>query len=64
MGRLGRSKSARIFRSGAAAWFVLSRIGDFKIYEVCQKSGFSREAATQFVRSVLEDPSPYEISKH
>ena len=45
------------------AWFVLSRVGDFKIYEVYQKAGFSREAATQFVRSVLENPSPYEVSK-
>ena len=24
----------------------------------------SREAATQFVRSVLGNPSPYEVSKH
>jgi hypothetical protein len=46
------------------AWFVLSRVGDFKIYDVYQKAGFSREAATQFVRSVLENPSPYEVSKH
>jgi hypothetical protein len=46
------------------AWFVLSRVGDFKIYDVYQKAGFSREAATQFVRSVLENPSPYEVYKH
>ncbi|HEY6676535.1 MAG TPA: hypothetical protein VIZ87_07085 [Terrimicrobium sp.] len=45
------------------AWFVLSRVGDFKIYEVYQKAGFQREAAKQFVRSVLDDPAPYEVPK-
>jgi hypothetical protein len=45
------------------AWFVLSRVGDFKIYEVYQKAGFQREAAKQFVRSVLDDPAPYEVAK-
>jgi hypothetical protein len=46
------------------AWFVLSRVGDFKIYEVYQKAGFHREAAKQFIRSVLDDPTPYEVAKH
>jgi len=46
------------------AWFVLSRVGDFKIYDVYQKAGFRKEAARQFVRSVLDDPSPYEAPKH
>jgi len=46
------------------AWFVLSRVGDFKIYEVYQKAGFRKEAASQFVRSVLDDPSLYEVPKH
>jgi hypothetical protein len=45
------------------AWFVLSRVGDFKIYEVYQKAGFHREAAKQFVGSVLDDPTPYEVPK-
>jgi hypothetical protein len=45
------------------AWFVLSRVGEFKIYDVYQKAGYNREAATQFVRSVLEDPAPYEVAK-
>jgi hypothetical protein len=45
------------------AWFVLSRVGDFKIYEIYQKAGFRREAAGQFVRAVFDDPSPYEVSK-
>ena len=44
-------------------WFVLSRVGDFKIYEVYQKAGFHREAVKQFVRSVLDDPAPYEVPK-
>jgi hypothetical protein len=43
------------------AWFVLSRVGDFRIYEVYQKAGFDPEAAKRFVRSVIEDPSPYEV---
>ena len=45
------------------AWFVLTRVSDFKIYEVYQKAGFSKDAAKQFVRSVLEDSSPYEVPK-
>jgi hypothetical protein len=44
------------------AWFVLSRIGDFKIYEVYQKAGFRRDAAVQLIRSVIENPAPYEGS--
>jgi hypothetical protein len=45
------------------AWFVLSRVGDFKIYEAYQKAGYSQEAAKKLVRSVLEDPTPYELAK-
>jgi hypothetical protein len=45
------------------AWFVLSRVGDFKIYEAYQKAGYSQEAAKKLVRSVLENPTPYEIAK-
>jgi len=59
---LGLKSDSR--EANKVAWFVLSRVGDFKIYEVYQKAGFSREAATQFVRSVLDNPSPYEVSKH
>jgi hypothetical protein len=44
------------------AWFVLSRVGDFKIYDVYQKAGYSRQAAKEFVRSVIENPSPYEVA--
>jgi hypothetical protein len=58
---LGLKSDSR--EANKVAWFVLSRVGDFKIYEVYQKAGFGREAATQFVRSVLENPSPYEVSK-
>lgn len=46
------------------AWFVLSRVGEFKIYDVYQKAGFRKGAAREFVRSVLDDPSPYEVPKH
>jgi hypothetical protein len=45
------------------AWFVLSRVGDFKIYEAYQKGGYSQEAAKKLVRSVLENPASYEIAK-
>src|SRR5258708_8607854 len=45
------------------AWFVPSRAGDFKIYEVYQKAGFHRESVKQSVRSVLDDPAPYEVPK-
>ena len=44
------------------AWFVLSRVGDFKIYEAYQKAGFKREAAVQFIRTVIENPAPYEVA--
>ena len=43
------------------AWFVLSRVGDFKIYEVYQKAGYSQEAAKKFVRSIIENSSLYDI---
>ena len=58
---LGLKSDSR--EANKVAWFVLSRVGDFKIYEIYQKAGFNREAATQFVRSVLENPSPYEVPK-
>src|SRR5215831_17925524 len=45
------------------AWFVLSRVGDFKIYEAYQKGGYNQESAQKLVRSVLADPTPYEIAK-
>jgi len=45
------------------AWFVLSRVGDFRIYEVYQKAGFSQESAKKFVRSVIEDSASYEVVK-
>ena len=44
------------------AWFVLSRVGDFKIYEAYQKAGFKREAAVQFIRTVIDNPPPYEVA--
>jgi hypothetical protein len=44
------------------AWFVLSRVGDFRIYDVYQKAGYSRQAAKEFVRSVIENPAPYEAA--
>lgn len=45
------------------AWFVLSRVGDFRIYDVYQKAGFDAEAAKRFVRGVIADPAPFEVQR-
>lgn len=58
---LGLAPDSR--EANKVAWFVLSRVGDFKIYDVYQRAGFRKEAARSFVRSVLDDPSPYEVPK-
>jgi hypothetical protein len=42
-------------------WFVLSRVSDFRIYEVYQKSGYKPEAAKELVLSILKDSSAYEV---
>ena len=31
-------------------------------YEAYQKAGFKREAAVQFIRTVIENPAPYEVA--
>ena len=43
------------------AWFVLSRISDFKLYKVYQDSGFSVDAVKGKILSVLKDSSAYEV---
>jgi len=43
------------------AWFVLSRISDFRLYKVYQDNGFSVDAVKAKVLSVLKDSSDYEV---
>lgn len=44
-------------------WFVLSRVSDYRIYEIYQSAGFKPDAAKDFVLSVLKDPASYEVPK-
>jgi len=44
-------------------WFVLSRVSDFRIYEVYQDAGFKLDAAKALVLSILKDSSAYEVKK-
>lgn len=44
-------------------WFVLSRVSDFRIYEVYQDAGFKLEAAKALVLEILKDSSAYEVKK-
>ena len=41
--------------------FVLSRVSDFRIYEVYQKAGFDMAAAKKFILEVIQDSSKYEV---
>jgi len=45
------------------AWFVLSRVSDYRIYEVYQQAGFKMDAAKDLVVSILKDSAPYEVPK-
>ena len=44
-------------------WFVLSRVSDYRLYEVYQDAGFSMDAAKALVLSVLRDSAAYEVRK-
>lgn len=46
------------------AMFVLSRVSDFRIYEVYQSANFNMDAAKELVLAVLKDSSAYEVSKN
>ena len=43
------------------AWFVLTRISDFKLYREYQDAGFSVDAVKGIINSVLADSSTYEV---
>ena len=51
------------YESNKLVGFVLSRVSDFRIYEVYQQSGYSMDAAKALVLAVLRDSSAYEIGK-
>ena len=48
--------------SNKLVMFVLSRVSDYRIYEVYQDAGFSMDAAKALVLSVLRDSRPYEVA--
>jgi hypothetical protein len=43
------------------AWFVLTRMSDFKLYKVYQDSGFSEDAVKGTIVAILVDSSAYEV---
>ena len=43
------------------AWFVLTRVSDFKLYSLYQSSGYSADAVKKVILSVLKDSSAYEV---
>lgn len=45
------------------AWFVQTRVSDFRIYQVYQQAGFNKEAAKALVRAIIADSSSYEVPK-
>jgi hypothetical protein len=43
------------------AWFVLTRISDFKLYKIYQDADFSEDVVKEKIVSVLMDSSDYEV---
>jgi hypothetical protein len=43
------------------AWFVLTRISDFKLYKIYQDADFSEVVVKEKIVSVLMDSSDYEV---
>jgi hypothetical protein len=48
-------------KAAKLAWFVLTRISDFKLYSIYQNAGFSEAAVKEKIVSVLADSSAYEV---
>jgi hypothetical protein len=46
------------------SWFVLSRVSDFRIYEVYQAAKFNIQAAKDLILSVIRDSAPYEVARN
>ena len=49
-------------KASRLAWFVLSRLSDFKLYSIYQNSGFSADAVKETILSILKDSSAYEVN--
>lgn len=60
-GELGFKAGSR--EANTLASFVLTRVSDFRIYEIYQSAGFNMEAAKEAVRAILKDSSAYEVPK-
>lgn len=50
------------YESNKLVGFVLSRVSDFRIYEVYQQAGYSMDAAKALVLAVLKDSKAYEVA--
>ena len=48
-------------KAAKLAWFVLSRVSDFKLYSIYQNADFSLDAVKGKILSVLKDSSAYEV---
>lgn len=48
-------------KAAKLAWFVLSRVSDFKLYKIYQDADFSVDAVKQAIHGVLADSSAYEV---
>ncbi len=44
------------------AWFVLTRVSDFKLYKIYEDSGFSTETVQDLIHDVIADSSAYEVN--
>ena len=49
-------------KAAKLAWFVLTRISDFKLYRAYQDADFSVDAVKDIIRSILADSSSYEVN--
>ena len=45
------------------AWFVLSRISDFKLYREYQDADFALDTVKGIILSVLADSAAYEVNQ-
>ncbi len=48
-------------KAAKLAWFVLSRISDFKLQRIYQDAGFSTDAVKGTILALLKDSSAYEV---
>ena len=48
-------------KASKLAWFVLTRISDFKLYSIYQNADFSEDAVKAKILEIIEDSSAYEV---